>query len=879
MAEPRFLAEYKDIYSGFLSRARSLIVDGYWHLKANRNKHKTKAEDFVHVQNATEGVLEALEILLDAAETKRDKPGVQPMINEVLSTINIHLDRITAYYPKNEPSTFQSKDQQREEGKFQQLVFKGEQKIRSKIRDLNVDNDMSGFKFEFFNDVKATLPFKDILCKRFPNIQAKVESLNIDWDLILDNGLHIHKAARDIPQWDETQHFWDQEEEVLQYWVSEYNKCHRGITIDGVFFHPWLYVHMNFFRTPIGDEGDDILIPNLRDNEWYLHEIVNYTQEQIDQHKDGGMPVFGTRRFAKSTAEASWSTYVILTNPTKNGVVTSTNEKDILALGDKIDIGVTYLPPAFKLNMNSKDWTKKVRFGLKTKSAEEIKYFYLDIINLESGNKRGGQKLAGIAPILFVMDEFAKEKFMTGYNAVIPALETNKGWKTIAWLTGTGGDVDLSAEAEEALANPKGHRMVEMDWDLLNRMVPEQYRTWEERTFGWFIPAQMGQRTGHRKIDMPLSKFLGVESEALSNIIIQVTDWEHNTRVCKEKRESLINDKKQLQKEIVYYPLDPEECFMSAKKNPFPAQDIKRHKVKLQSEGDKVTGLGRRVTLHRDKDDRMKISIKLNTDKEVNKYPHNGSFTDCPFILYDEFPEVRPTDPYRFVAGLDDYKQDESEETKQGSIGAFYIYDRLKRKIVLGLANRPDPHPEFHRQMHMALDAYNCKVFMENEDMDFKKYLDKIPNIMASMYLYTGFDAYDDFSKFQNGKRKFGWRPDKNTVPIVRGYSVDYTREDVDYEDDNGNITHTVAGYERIDDIQLLEEMIKYKPDGNFDRLTAFGSCLAIDFYLTCKYITPKTPGIRNEVEDDRPPERQPRRNKFFSHRRRSVFSGRSQKF
>ncbi len=95
MAEPRFLHEYKDIYSGFLDRARSLIVDGYWHLKGNRSKFTAKVADFGHVQNATEGVLEALEILINTSEGERDKPGVQPMINEVLSTINVHLDRIS----------------------------------------------------------------------------------------------------------------------------------------------------------------------------------------------------------------------------------------------------------------------------------------------------------------------------------------------------------------------------------------------------------------------------------------------------------------------------------------------------------------------------------------------------------------------------------------------------------------------------------------------------------------------------------------------------------------------------------------------------------------------------------------------------------------
>ena len=170
----------------------------------------------------------------------------------------------------------------------------------------------------------------------------------------------------------------------------------------------------------------------------------------------------------------------------------------------------------------------------------------------------------------------------------------------------------------------------------------------------------------------------------------------------------------------------------------------------------------------------------------------------------------------------------------------------------------------------MALDAWNCKCFLENADMDFKKYLDRLTLATPDMYLYKGFDAYDDFSKFQNGTRKFGWRPDKNTVPIVRGYSIDYTMDNVDYLDKDDNVTHTVSGFERIDCIQLLEEMVKYKPDGNFDRLVAFGSCLAIDYYLTCKYITPRTQTLVKKEE--RPEEYKPPRNKFFTKKRRSPF-------
>lgn len=873
VSTPKFLHEYKDIYGDYLSRTRSLIVDGYWHVKGYREKFKSKAEDFTHIQNATEGILDALQILIDKADGDRDKPGVQPYINEVLSTINIHLDRISKYYPKNKPKGFKKKDSQREEGKFQLLIFKGEQKIKTKLRDLRIDNNMDDFDIRFFDERIATIPMKKVLCDLVPEIAAKIESLNIDWDLILDNGLFINIPKRDIPDYNEKRHFWDQEEEALQFWVSEWNKINKGINIDGYAMSPWMYFHLNFFKTPIKNQGNNILNPPLRDNEWYVDEIKKYAKKRAEELLPAGILIYGTRRFAKSTVEASHCHHGLLIYPTETGTITASNGEDLASITDKMKKSMDYIHPAFGVNvLSGKGWDagKETDIGLKSSSgARTYLLFKFFITNTDSGSKRGSQKTAGGNPIIFVADEIGKEQFLKSYRAGIPSFESDDGWVCHPLYVGTGGDEDLSADAEKALSDPKGNDFIEMDWDILEHGIPKHLITWTRRKFGWFIPAQMSTKTGFRKIKTNFADFLGIESEQLSKIEFYQTDWEHNNKVVKERRAALTGTA--LQQEIVFRPIDPEECFMSAKKNPYPAPGIKRHKTKLQSEGDKVYGVARKIGLERDKNNLNKVNMFLDSSREPNVYPHNGSFTDCPFLLYDDFPEERPKDPYRFVAGLDDYKQDESEESKKASIGAFYIFDRLKRKIVLGLATRPDPHTDFHKQMHMALDAWNCKCFMENADMDFKKYLDRLTLTSPDIYLYKGFDAYDDFSKFQNGTRKFGWRPDKNTVPIVRGYSVDYTKDDVDYYDNKDNVTHTVSGYERIDDIQLLEEMIKYKPDGNFDRLVAFGSCLAIDYYLTCKYITPRSHNNRKDTHKRE--EIKPLRRKFYTGKRRSAFS------
>ncbi len=1270
MGEPGFIAEYNNIYGGFLERARALIVEGYWHLKENRLDHKIKAEDFSHVQSAAEQVVDALQTFIETAEGDRGRTGVQPYINKILSTINIHLDRVTKYYPKNNPQGYRTKDHKREEGKFQQAIFKGEQKIKSKLKQLNIENDMDNLQVDFFDKVVATIPMRKVLMKRNDKLKAKIESLEVDWDLILNNGIFINMKKRDVPYYNSEKHFWDQEPESLQFWVSEYNKIVKGYTVDGYKMTGSLYFQINFFKTPIKSKNNEITNAPLRDNEWYVDEAIKYAEEKAKKLERSGVLIWGTRRFSKTTQEVSRIHHGILVYPTETGTASSSNAEDLESIVDKLKKSLDYIVSPFRLNILSGkgfDTKDPVMFGIKSKSGREsYEHFSLRIINTDSGSKKGSQKTAGGNPKVFIADEIGKSLFIKMYEAAIPSFESDEGWVCIPLLSGTGGDEDLSRDAEKVLSNPTNHGVLEMDWNILEYKVPKDAITWNRRPFGWFMPAQMSTYTGMRKIKTNLADFLDIESEELKKIDFWVTDWVYNTNKIKEIRSKLTGTA--LTSEKVFRPIDPEECFISAKSNPYPATGIKRHKERLQSEGDNVYGLGRKIELFRNQEDSNKIEYELSS-KEINEYPHDGKYTNCAGLLFDDFPETKPYDIYRYVAGCllpgekvytekglmnveditfenklinkegnlvdilalqrhekidedtytikvgntfrettftkehpiyvsrpelyevgkskgrtknfkfgeesfkkakdlrkgdwvkypniykktkkiaykelwneqgikpntiienplknkdfwlflgtymgdgcvlkhkikysinvcfgaheklhienyinivakvfkrsasqrrrgnkveveftckqlyfflkkhfgekaggkylpewvkyakkeykyellcgylnsdgcmmnlpngylmskyvsislrlledfqdilfslgltssltklrdeklhyfpqgyysmgkktymlqmnqidsiklcenfregksmkmpkikrelnntikskngcflsedsdyiyfrikgirkssftgtvynfecdtntflthhitthncDDYKQDQSDGD---SIGSFMIFDRLKRKIVYSLATRPDPHKDFFKEMHMALDAWNAKCFMENEDMDFKKYLDAHPTVTAQRYLYEAFDPYGNFSKFQNGTRKFGWRPDVNSVPTIRGYILDYVKDDLELVDDNGNVTSVVGGYERIEDIQLLEEMIKYKPGGNYDRLVSFGSCLAIDFYLTSNYKTPQSNTKRTDEQLAEQFIPKPTKSKYYTTKRRRLF-------
>lgn len=769
----------------------------------------------------------------------------------------VHLERISKYYPKNLPGDYKKDEHKRSEGTFQQHIFKGEQKIRTRIKAMNVDNDMNHINITFFDKVLATIPMKEVLYQRDDKIRAKIDSLDIDWDAIIDNGLYINMPKRDIPTYNSQKHFWDQDKETLKFWISEYNKISNGYMIDGYEMSGSLYFQINFFKTPIKNEGNKIINPPLRDNEWYIDEIKKYTKKKAAEHERAGIFIYGTRRFSKTTQEVAHIHHGILTNPTETGTMSSSNDVDLNSLIDKLKKTLDYIVPAFKLNINTgKGFEKEVVFGIKSSSGREsYEHFTLAITNTDSGSKKGSQKTAGGNPKVFVSDEVGKTSFIKSHEAAIPSFESDTGWVCLPIYTGTGGDEDLSADAEKVLTNPTNYGFLEGDWDILEYGVPKEAITWQRIPFGWFIPAQMSTYTGMRKIETTFAEFLGIESEQLSKIKFFKTDWIHNTEEIKRKRKKLKGQS--LTAEKVFRPIDPQECFLSAKNNPFPAEGIKRYRTRIISETNDITGPGKPIKLYRDKNTNG-VTYELSQNP-VTTFPHPGGFIDSPGILYGEFPTDKPP-AYRFVAGLDDYRHEQSDGD---SVSGFTIFDRVERRVVYTLSTRPDPHGELHREIHMALDAWNAICFPENEDMKIKEYFDRIHK--THLYLGQGFDPYGKFAMFSNTNRKYGWQPDKFTAPFVLSLAVDYAKEVL--VEDGGE-----QGYERIGDIHMLEEMIKYKSNGNYDRLVGFGSALLYDYYLTSKGIFPRVQ--TKQVREESRPEstNKPKPSSYFPTTRRGLF-------
>lgn len=211
----------------------------------------------------------------------------------------------------------------------------------------------------------------------------------------------------------------------------------------------------------------------------------------------------------------------------------------------------------------------------------------------------------------------------------------------------------------------------------------------------------------------------------------------------------------------------------------------------------------------------------------------------------------------------DDYKQ---EQANSDSVGSFVLIRRDTGTVVASYHSRPDPHGKFHEQGKLLLELYNAPVFMENEDMGFKEYMDR--QELTDEYILKSVDFLGDVSFDTNSKRQYGWQPTSKNKSFLFGVTAKIIDKKEEYEDTEGRVRQRYVFERTIKDIRLLDEMINYKPGGNFDGLTALMSAYGYDFYLE---VTGQAPQRPLTEEEKRKKEEQLRRRKENT-KRRSMF-------
>ena len=582
--------------------------------------------------------------------------------------------------------------------------------------------------------------------------------------------------------------------------------CLNGAMMNGVYINPFLYWHLNIWHTEVdvidvnGRIAQKYANPFLRDNEWLVTNEIDRAQKDKK-----GLVILGIRRFAKSVIEASYIAWGATFDENSQNIIAGLNAPDIKLITDKIDKGLNFIPEYWRWQRIEDNWKNQVTLGIKTKSGERIPYSSILIRNLDEGNNE--EAIAGTKPRKLIIDEIGKGSFLRGLQAAIPGFTTPYGWGCSPILTGTGGDMKKFMDAKSLM----------FDVDNFNFLTYNNEKD-TNRIHGLFISHKYRMEA---KNESTLGEYLNQPKDSdLHNIAMLVSDEEKATQITNTNLERLkkAGDRIAYLKEKMYYPQEVDDIFLNEDTNIFDIESAKRQKTRLLNQ----ERTGTPVILFND-DGNIKHEF---TDKQpITNFPlKNSDLKDAPVVIY-EFPVDAP--PYGlYVAGVDPYRQGKSAYSS--SLGSVYIYKRMhsltgekyQDMFVASYCARPDKKETWEEQARLLIKYYNARTLCENDDISFIEYmkakgdahyLEKQPQWLLEVVPNT------------TVKREYGvHRSSQKIIDYLHNCLKKYMEEVVYVEkDEDGNIIREQLGVSKMFDPVLLEEIIQYNDQGNFDRIVA----------------------------------------------------------
>ena len=582
--------------------------------------------------------------------------------------------------------------------------------------------------------------------------------------------------------------------------------CKNGCMMGDTYIPPFLYWHLNVWHTEIdiiderGKISQKYSNPSLRDNEWVVANEIDAAEKARK-----GLVILGIRRFAKSVIEASYVSHGATFDENSQNIIAGLNAPDIKLITDKIDKGLNHLPQAWQWQRIEDNWKNQVTLGIKTRDGRRMPFSQILIRNLDEGNNE--EAIAGSKPRKLIIDEIGKGDFLRGLQAAIPGFTTPFGWGCSPILTGTGGDMKKFMDA----------KLLMFDVENFNFMTYNNAED-DKRVHGLFISHKFRMEA---KYESSLGAYLDKPAKNdLHKLKMLVSDEELATKITEDNLTRLkkSGDRVAYLKEKMYYPQKVDDIFLNEDSNIFDIEGAKRQKARLLSQ----ERTGTPVVLYDDGDG---IKHEFTDKLPITNFPlKNSDNKDAPVIIY-EFPIELP--PYGlYVAGVDPYRQGKAAYST--SLGAVYIYKRMhsiasekyQDMFVASYCARPDKKETWEEQARMLIKYYNARALVENDEISFIEYMKSKGD---AHYLEKQPDWLKEVVPNTTVRRDYGvHRSAGKIVDFLHTCLKTYSEEPIVVEkDEDGKILSETKGMVKIFDPVLLEEMIQYNEEGNFDRIIA----------------------------------------------------------
>lgn len=482
------------------------------------------------------------------------------------------------------------------------------------------------------------------------------------------------------------------------------------------------------------------------------------------------------------------------------------------------------------INKNT-DWKKRklidkqdhIKSGFMSMNDDGIEYedgYLSEIIALTFGNNANAAKgkdadlilveECGVAPNLLEFDSATKPTVEDGLYVT---------GQMIYFGTG-GGDASNWDGFEEMFYNPEQYGVLPVynDWDegasmtLCSFFVPET----------WNMVGAMNEN-GSSNIDRA--------KEIADGRIDHI-------RKTSKSSESLT-------KHLMERPQMPSQAFSVSGSNIFPIADLQVHLNYVKANNlHKTLGLIGELYYNSDNVVDFMVGDEKSKLSPVYEYPHKkGDDTTGALVIYEKpksHKGIVPDNLYRICN--DPYGQDQSMSGE--SLGSLYVIMNPNNifspgdRIVACYNARPKTQDDYNEMLFRLAEYYKCQIGFENDRGDVIGYAKRFKKLHL---LAPEFELAFDANIPKSGVRRYYGMHIGSGADDTRKTQGDlYIRDWLIKQRGRSEDGKQLLNLHLIYDIGLLQELIKYKAKGNFDRVSAFRIGMYYEREMQYKNITAK---------------------------------------
>jgi len=424
----------------------------------------------------------------------------------------------------------------------------------------------------------------------------------------------------------------------------------------------------------------------------------------------------------------------------------------------------------------------------------------------------GYHEEAGIAP-----------KLDSTYGFFRPAVESGIYTTGMFIAAGSVGDLKDCLPLKKYMYSPTSNKFlaVTSTWVTKDR-IPTKV--------GCYIPEHWG---------MP-----GFIDKYGNSKILEAYDYlkEYHTRLKNDPKVS----PQDYQREVSQHPIFLDDAFRHKEISYFPVDILEAQQERIEQKTRDERWDYKPVKGLLEENSEGKVIMK-SSNTEEHQYPIKPEWPDKRgLVTIYEQPEENP-EFFTYFAGVDTIEADTT--TTSESVFSIDIFKtcievayeengKIKKKIegdklVATYRGRFDSAEKTNEQGWLLIKMYNAFAFVERSKPNFINYMQRMGR--AEKYLAKESDVpmFKDLNLSGSDTRsKFGFVITKNNEmwKILKGYIKEYLLAEYGYiyKDASEEVIRPIRGADKIDDFWLLEELIQFNEEDNFDRVVSFGAALMI---------------------------------------------------